>query len=95
MKAEWNRETVGQDVFGIKWEVGDKVNVLWELVPNFMWTYGSINDKGEAVTIISCYIKLIVIPPEHSFLFLDADGSIYIIPAFFGNPCYLSWWQKE
>ena len=49
----WNKETVGQDIFGVEWKVGQKINELRDLVPNFLWTYGTINDKGEVVNAVS------------------------------------------
>ena len=55
MKDDWNRETVGQNLFGIEWKIGERAKELSELVLDFLWTYRKVNDKGEAVNILSRY----------------------------------------
>ena len=52
LKYEWNKEMFAQDLFGLKWERGGRTKALQDFVPNFLWTYGNIDDEGEAVNIL-------------------------------------------
>ena len=53
LKAEWNKETFAQELFGVTWAKGEKIEVLQGYVADFAWTYGKVNDNGEAVNIPS------------------------------------------
>jgi len=53
LKDEWNKETFAQELFGINWGAGERVKKLKDFMPNFLWTYGKINDKGDVVNILS------------------------------------------
>jgi hypothetical protein len=53
-----------QELFGLTWERGGRTKALQEFVPNFLWTYGNIDDVGEAVNIvILCYLHTSLKPP--------------------------------
>lgn len=56
LKDEWNNDRVSQDIFGMEWAIGERVAELQDYVPNFLWTYGTINGDGEAVSVPSRYI---------------------------------------
>ena len=53
LKSEWNKETFAQELFGLTWAKGRKVEALQDYIANFAWTYGKVNDDGEAVNISS------------------------------------------
>jgi hypothetical protein len=51
LKDEWSDDRVSQDLFGVQWSIGERVAALRDYVKDFMWTYGNINEDGEAVSI--------------------------------------------
>ena len=53
LKDEWNNDRVSQNVFSIEQAIGERVAVLQDYVPNFLWTYSMISEDGEAVSILS------------------------------------------
>jgi hypothetical protein len=53
LKDEWSNDRLSQNVFSVEWGIGEKVAALQDYVPNFLWTYGTISEDGEAVSILS------------------------------------------
>ena len=51
LKDEWNNDRLSQDLFGVEQSLGERVSALQDWVPNFLWTYGTISEDGEAVSI--------------------------------------------
>jgi hypothetical protein len=73
LKDEWNDDRLTQDLFGVEWAIGERVAVLNDYVPNFLWTYGSINDNNEFVSIIVIYFSAIVILFKIFIFIFDID----------------------
>jgi hypothetical protein len=73
LKDEWNDDRLTQDLFGVEWAIGERVAALNDYVPNFLWTYGSINDNNEFVSIIVIYFSAIMILFKIFIFIFDID----------------------